>query len=67
MAHDKPEPYKFEAHKFDLRAGGKQYCAYCGLFALNNEFSAWSIRMGCNHRGHSQYASKRFELTKLGG
>lgn len=61
----KPEPYKMEPHEFKHRAGGKLYCTYCGLFALSNEFTNWSIRMGCNHRDHPQYESKRYEYTRL--
>lgn len=59
------EKYKLEHHEFKRRAAGKQYCTYCGLFALNNEFTQWSVRMGCNHKDHPQYESKRYELTKL--
>jgi hypothetical protein len=59
------DAYKYEAHEFKRRAAGKLYCTYCGLFSLNNPFTEWSIRMGCNHRDHPQYESKRYELTKL--
>lgn len=62
---EKPEPYTFEPHKFERRAGGKVFCTFCGLFQLNNDFTAWSMRMGCNHRDHPGYANKRYELTKL--
>lgn len=62
---DGKQAYKFEPHHFERRAAGKQYCSYCGLFALNNSFSEWSMRVGCNHRDHPQYASKRYDTTKL--
>lgn len=54
-----------EAHSFELRVGGKQYCSNCGLIALNNPFTDWAIRMGCRHKDHSQYENKRYDLTKL--
>ncbi len=38
---------------------GKNVCRRCGLVALNNEFSLWSIRMGCLSEEHPQYQSKR--------
>lgn len=61
----KAEPYKNEAHSFDLRTAGKQVCSNCGLVALNNQFTAWAIRMGCRHKDHPSYSSKRYETTKL--
>jgi hypothetical protein len=61
------EEYNYEAHNFSLRIGGKQYCVKCGLFGLNNAFSDWAVRMGCNHRDHPSYANKRYDTTKLPG
>lgn len=60
----KQEAYKFVPHSFTRKAAGKQYCVKCGLVALNNEFTAWSIKMGCNSELHPQYKQKR-KLTKI--
>lgn len=61
------EAYKFEPHIFrtDIRAGGKQYCLNCGLLSLNNEFSRWSVRMGCLNESHPDYEKIRSRCTKL--
>ena len=59
------EKYKFKAHKFDKKAGGKSYCSCCGLVALNNDFTRWSIKMGCLSDLHPQYEQKRRQFTKL--
>lgn len=53
------ESYKYEPHNFSGRVGGKQYCVKCGLVALNNPFSDWSIEKGCLSELHPQYKSKR--------
>jgi hypothetical protein len=53
------EKYKFVPHHFKGRVCGKQYCTKCGLVALNNPFSQWSIKMGCNSEYHSQYKQMR--------
>lgn len=61
------DPYKFDPHVFrnDIRAGGKQYCLKCGLLALNNEFTSWAIKMGCDNESHSDYPKARHKYTKL--
>lgn len=61
----KPDEYRFVAHTFDLRVGGKQYCTTCGLIGLNNDFTAWAIRMGCNHKDHPSYGNKRYDYTHI--
>lgn len=55
------EQYKYEPHSFDnnRRAGGKMYCRFCGLVALNNEFSQWSVRKGCLSDLHPEYKRMR--------
>ena len=53
------EPYKYEPHSFTGRVVGRQYCVRCGLVALNNQFTSWCIRMGCNNEGHPNYNSQR--------
>lgn len=61
------ERYEHEAHDFSLRVGGKQYCVKCGLVGLNNAFTDWAVRMGCNHRDHPSYANKRYDTSPLRG
>lgn len=54
------DPYKMEEHAFITNSRiGKGVCRKCGLVALNNEFTQWSIRMGCNSEEHPSYQSKR--------
>lgn len=55
------DPYKMEAHNFTMAVGRTAYrgCWNCGLIAMKNEFSQWAIRMGCNHKDHPSYESKR--------
>jgi hypothetical protein len=57
----KEDTYKFKPHNFSsgLKAGGKSYCSCCGLVALNNDFSRWSVRMGCFSDVHPEYKNKR--------
>ncbi len=56
----KKESYKMEDHAFvHNKRVGKNVCRRCGLVALNNEFSLWSIRVGCLSEEHPQYQSKR--------
>jgi hypothetical protein len=54
------EPYKMVGHsmQFNKRIG-KQVCALCGLVGLRNEFTDWSIRVGCMSSDHPQYESVR--------
>ena len=59
------DKYKLKPHKFDKKAAGKPYCSCCGLVAFNNDFTRWSIKMGCFSDLHPQYESKRKQLTKL--
>jgi hypothetical protein len=49
------EKYKFIPHNLKGRVCGKHYCVKCGLVALNNHFSRWSVDMGCNSEYHPQY------------
>ena len=53
------DKYKFKAHSFNKRIVGKQYCSHCGLLALNNDFTRWSIKMGCNSGDHPNYKNER--------
>jgi hypothetical protein len=34
-------------------------CKHCGLVALRNKFSEWSVKMGCNSAEHPDYARQR--------
>jgi hypothetical protein len=61
------ESYKMIGHSFVLSSRiGKSVCSNCGLVALRNEFTDWSIRMGCLSADHPQYEStrKRFSSFK---
>lgn len=58
-------PYELQGHSWTpLKGVGKQYCKRCGLVALNNPFTDWCVRMGCNHEDHPQYEGTRRRLTK---
>jgi hypothetical protein len=61
------EEYKYEAHNFSLRVGGKQWCVKCGLVGLRNDFTDWAVRTGCNYKDHSSYANKRYSTSPLRG
>lgn len=53
------ESYKMISHSFNKRIVRKQYCSKCGLLSLNNEFSRWAVKMGCNNIDHPAYKSQR--------
>jgi hypothetical protein len=54
-----------EGHKPEARKGFSwPVCRKCGLIYLNNPFSQWAVRMGCNNDQHPQYEHMR---TTLGG
>lgn len=55
----KRETYKHIPHNMKGRIAGKACCLNCGLIALNNEFSRWSIDKGCLSELHPSYKSKR--------
>jgi hypothetical protein len=62
----KKEPYKMVGHSFDFNKRiGKQVCKSCGLVNLRNNFTEWSIRMGCMSSDHPSYESARQKMTKL--
>jgi hypothetical protein len=54
--------YKFQPHNMTGKVAGKSYCVRCGLVALNNEFTRWSVDKGCNSEDHPDYQRKR-QLT----
>ena len=39
-------------------------CQNCGLIAINNPFTQWCIKHGCNHIKHKDYQRKRMEFTQ---
>lgn len=53
------EKYKYEGHSFSRSIAGKKYCTRCGLIALNNEFSRWSVDKGCLNNLHPSYKAQR--------
>jgi len=59
--------YKYEPHGpwILLNGVGKSYCLGCGLVNLNNDFTRWCVRMGCNSDEHPQYIQKRKQATKF--
>lgn len=56
----KKDAYKMQDHAFfQHKRIGKSVCRKCGLIALNNEFSNWAMKNGCNNEEHPSYESKR--------
>jgi len=56
----KRETYKLENHSFEFKSRiGKSVCTRYGLVYLKNEFTEWSVRMGCNSNLHPSYEQKR--------
>jgi hypothetical protein len=54
------ETYKFEAHSFIQNSRiGKPVCSSCGLIALNNSFTRFSIDKGCLSELHPSYEKER--------
>lgn len=48
--------FKHENHSFEKRKNMSWVvCASCGLVYINNSFTAWSVRMGCNANEHPDY------------
>lgn len=56
-----PEPHNFTGHILHWR-----YCVHCGLIRLNNRFTDWSVRMGCNNDEHPDFEKMR-RLTRPPG
>lgn len=57
------EKYKYEGHNFSRSVCGKPYCVKCGLVALNNDFSRWSVDKGCLSHLHPSYKSQKRKTT----
>tara|TARA_R110002020_G_scaffold186807_3_gene384894 strand:+ start:99 stop:311 length:213 start_codon:yes stop_codon:yes gene_type:complete len=56
--------YKMVPHGPWVRFAGKQYCANCGLFNLNNKFTNWAIDKGCENYLHPSYKQMRRGVVK---
>lgn len=54
------EAYKLIGHSmtFNKRVG-KMVCSNCGLVGLRNEFTDWSMKVGCMSTEHPQYQAVR--------
>ena len=56
----KKDTYKMQEHSFVFSGRcGKSICSRCGLVALKNEFTSFSIDKGCFSELHPQYQTKR--------
>lgn len=52
--------WQVEPHKWvPFKGIGRKRCAKCGLLALNNKFSQWCVKMGCDHDLHPNYKHQR--------
>jgi hypothetical protein len=57
--------FKIEPHNMELNKRiGRSVCKHCGLVALHNPFSQWSVRMGCNSREHPDYERQRAQAGR---
>jgi len=61
---DKKIKYTYEKHSpIMLRGTPWVYCKYCGLVYLNNRFTKWCIKKGCNNSYHPEYRKTMNRLT----
>lgn len=52
--------FKYEAHSPKKRKHvAWSVCSKCGLIYLNNDFTRFSIKNGCNSNDHPGYAKAR--------
>ena len=58
--------YSFEPHSFNKTMCGKKVCGNCGLMRLNNDFTNWSVKMGCKNDLHPAYQNKRRTTNSCG-
>lgn len=56
--------FKFEAHGPWVPGVYKTYCLNCGLVRLNNRFTEWAIKHGCNNNDHPAYETARNTLGR---
>ena len=55
--------YEYEAHAWTGTIVGKPYCIKCGLIRLNNAFTAWAVKVGCQNDLHPAYKQNRRKGT----
>lgn len=53
-----------EGHTFDRTIANIAYCSKCGLVYLNNDFTRWCIKRGCNYSDDPIYAQARIRYTR---
>lgn len=52
--------YEIEPHHvISCRTFPQGVCVKCGLVCLNNDFTRWALRVGCNNREHPSYERYR--------
>jgi hypothetical protein len=52
--------FTYEAHSPKKRKNNSWFvCDHCGLVYLNNNFTRWAIKNGCNNRDHPNYEVER--------
>ena len=58
--------YEYEPHSFrKTKSLSWPICQHCGLVAINNGFTRWSVDKGCNSRYHPSYKSIRSKFSIL--
>ena len=59
------EPYLYVPHIFRTpKRGGKAICQRCGLVALKNPLTQWSIEKGCYFEDHPENINKIKQYTR---
>ena len=59
--------YKLVGHAwYDPKRISYPVCKNCSLIYMNNPFSQWAIRMGCNYKEHLNYNSSLKKFTSIG-
>ncbi len=57
------DKFKFESHAPKKRKNiSWPVCSGCGLIYLNNDFTAWAIKKGCNNQDHDDYEKERLKV-----
>lgn len=57
-----PQPHAFNRR---VRCIPWVICSRCGLIKLNNPFTDWCARTGCNHDEHPEYQKQRDKATAV--
>lgn len=50
-------------HHFNKKIKGIVYCGNCGLVYLNNDFTRWCVKRGCDYDEHPEYHKVRIRFT----